>query len=57
MLVENNNSEHRNVIGKTMQNLPVALEAEDTIETGSIIEVKVNQIKTHTLIGNIIKED
>ena len=53
VLVENDNAENRNIIGKTSQNLPVALETNEKIELGSIINVKVNQIKLHTLIGNI----
>lgn len=56
VLVENKDSAQRNVIGKSSQNLPVALEAEETVELGSIIKVKINQIKSHTLIGNIQKE-
>lgn len=56
VLVESNDSSNRNVIGKTPQNLAVALETEEKVELGSIIKVKINQIKTHTLIGNIQKE-
>lgn len=56
VLVEDDDSANRNVIGKTSQNLPVSLETEEKVELGSIIKVKINQIKAHTLIGNIQKE-
>jgi len=56
VLVEDDDSSSRNVIGKTSQSLAVALEHEEKIELGEIIKVKINQIKAHTLIGNIQKE-
>ncbi|MBN2878164.1 MAG: tRNA (N6-isopentenyl adenosine(37)-C2)-methylthiotransferase MiaB [Clostridia bacterium] len=54
VLVESTHTEHRNVVGKTSQNLSVALESECQVQAGDLLNVKINEIKTHTLIGKII---
>ena len=53
VLIESINTEGRNAIGKTSQNLPVALETPRILQMGSIVKVKINEIKAHTLIGNL----
>ena len=44
VLVESTHSEHRNVIGKTSQNLSVALESESPVQAGDLVNVKINEI-------------
>ncbi len=53
VLVESQNTEHRNAIGKTSQNLPVALQTPEKVELGSLVYVKIDEIKAHTLIGKL----
>ena len=53
VLVENEDANNLNIIGKTSQNLPVALEKSKELKLGSIVDVNIKYIKTHTLIGNI----
>ena len=56
VLVESDNSQGRNAIGKTSQNLPVALQNDEKIKQGEIINVEIREIKSHTLIGTIYRK-
>ncbi|MEX1376920.1 MAG: tRNA (N6-isopentenyl adenosine(37)-C2)-methylthiotransferase MiaB [Eubacteriales bacterium] len=56
VLVESDDTHGRNAIGKTSQNLPVALQAQNEVKLGEIIDVEVKEIKSHTLIGTIYRK-
>ena len=56
VLVESDDTQGRNAIGKTSQNLPVALQNDEKIELGAIINVEIREIKSHTLIGTIYRK-
>lgn len=51
--IESADTSNGQVIGKTSQNISVHIENVDNLIVGSIVNVKINRIRKHTLIGEI----